>query len=97
MLRPATGTKIHRWIQAQATGDMFYVLRTEPDLAFEFVSDSFTALAGYTPAEFYADPGLLLRMIDVRDLPALESVLVALAGTDIGMDLRWVNRHGHTV
>ena len=82
---------------AEATGDMFYVLRTEPDLAFEFMSDSVTALAGYTPAEFYADPGMLLRMIDVRDLPALESVLAAPVGTDIGMDLRWVHRDGRTV
>ena len=82
---------------AEATGDTFYVLRTEPDLAFEFISDSITALAGYTPAEFYADPGLLQRIIDVRDLPAMASDLAAPVGTDIGMDLRWVHRDGHTV
>ncbi|MGZ4556242.1 MAG: hypothetical protein ACXVXZ_10955, partial [Mycobacteriaceae bacterium] len=28
------------WALAEATGDVFYVLRTEPDLAFEFVSDA---------------------------------------------------------
>ncbi|MGZ4517838.1 MAG: hypothetical protein ACXVXN_07945, partial [Mycobacteriaceae bacterium] len=36
------------WALAEATGDVFYVLRTEPDLAFEFVSDAITALVGYT-------------------------------------------------
>ena len=82
---------------AEATGDVFYVLRTEPDLAFEFMSDSITALAGYTAVEFYADPGLLQRIIDVRDLPAMASDLAAPVGTDIGMDLRWVHRDGHTV
>jgi len=82
---------------AEATGDTFYVLRTEPDLAFEFMSDSITALLGYTALEFYADPGLLQRIIDVRDLPAMASDLAAPVGTDIGMDLRWVHRDGHTV
>jgi PAS domain S-box-containing protein len=82
---------------AEATGDVFYVLRTEPDLAFEFISDSITALLGYTAVEFYADPGLLQRIIDVRDLPAMASDLAAPVGTDIGMDLRWVHRDGHTV
>jgi diguanylate cyclase (GGDEF)-like protein/PAS domain S-box-containing protein len=82
---------------AEATGDVFYVLRTEPDLAFEFVSDAITALLGYTPAEHYADPGLVQHMIDVRDIAAMESNLAAPVGTHLDADLRWVHRDGHTV
>jgi diguanylate cyclase (GGDEF)-like protein/PAS domain S-box-containing protein len=85
------------WALGVATGDVFYVLRTEPDLAFEFVSDSITALVGYTPAEHYADPSLLRRMIDARDIAALESNLAAPLGVVIDVDLRWVHRDGHTV
>jgi diguanylate cyclase (GGDEF)-like protein/PAS domain S-box-containing protein len=85
------------WALAEATGDVFYVLRTEPDLAFEFVSDAITALDGYTPAEHYADPGLVLRMIDARDTAALDSDLAAPVGTHLDADLRWVHRDGHTV
>src|ERR1035437_2202048 len=85
------------WALAEATGDVFYVLRTEPDLAFEFVSDAITALIGYTPAEHYAGPSLLRRMIDARDIAALESNLAAPLGVVLDVDLRWVHRDGHTV
>ena len=82
---------------AEASGDVFYVLRTEPDQAFEFVSDSVTAVMGYTPAEFYADPGLMLRTIDVRDIGVLEVGLASPVGTAIDVELRGVHRDGHRV
>jgi diguanylate cyclase (GGDEF)-like protein/PAS domain S-box-containing protein len=82
---------------AEATGDTFYVLRTEPDLAFEFISDSIATATGYTAAEHYAGADLLQRILDPRDRVALESALAAPVEVPIEVDLRWVHRDGHTV
>ena len=82
---------------AEATGDLFYVLRTEPDLAFGFISDSVATTTGYTAAEHYAGADLLQRILDPRDRVALESALAAPVDVPIEVDLRWVHRDGHTV
>jgi len=82
---------------AEATGDMFYVLRTEPDLAFEFISDSVATVTGYTADEHYAGADLLQRILDPRDRVALESALAAPVEVPIELELRWVHRDGHAV
>lgn len=52
---------------AAELADVVYVIRELPDRAFEYVSPSVEKLTGFTPAEHYADPGLVVSMIDPQD------------------------------
>jgi diguanylate cyclase (GGDEF)-like protein/PAS domain S-box-containing protein len=82
---------------AEGTGDVFYVLRVEPDLAMEFISDSCESLVGYTAAEHYANPGLLDLIVDQRDQALLWGALGAPFGHEIDVELRWLHRDGRVV
>ena len=82
---------------ATALADTVYVLRLEPDVAFEFVSPSVEALVGYSPAEHYADPELGFRLLDPRDVPTLQSAAQAQIDQVIDLRLRWIARDGRLI
>jgi PAS domain S-box-containing protein len=56
--------------------DIVMRYRAEPP-AFEYVSPAATAILGYSPAEFYADPDLGQRMIHPEDREAMSSAYAA--------------------
>nr|WP_319540268.1 PAS domain S-box protein [uncultured Methanospirillum sp.] len=82
--------------------DILYCM-TLPDCRFEFVSSAATRLTGYSPEEFYADPGLIRRLIhpdsrevfskrwddifENRTLPYFEYRITDRYGRD-----RWLNQ-----
>jgi diguanylate cyclase (GGDEF)-like protein/PAS domain S-box-containing protein len=81
----------------EATGDVHFVQQSEPERRFEYVSESVTALLGYSPDEFYADPSLGERLLDSRDqfeAPRIDSVAL---GEVIEEHLRGTARDGSTV
>jgi PAS domain S-box-containing protein/putative nucleotidyltransferase with HDIG domain len=78
---------------AENARDVIYRLRLIPALQVEYVSPSVQKFTGYTPAEFYADPGLICRVIDPDDLPKLKERLI----THESINLRWVHKAGHTL
>jgi diguanylate cyclase (GGDEF)-like protein/PAS domain S-box-containing protein len=82
---------------ASELADVVYVLRTEPDMAFEYVSPSVEALVGYTPQEHYDDPDLGVRLVDHRDLDVLLSATKAPEGQPFDFTVRWVAKDGRTV
>lgn len=52
---------------AENAQDVIYRLRVAGEPGFDYISPAVTALTGYTPEEFYADPTLALRLIHPDD------------------------------
>lgn len=82
---------------ASALPDVEYILRLEPDRAFEYVSDSVISLVGYTPQEHYDDPDLANRLVDPRDLHVLAEAAQVPPGETMEYTLRWIARDGRRV
>jgi len=60
------------------------------------MSPAVTVLTGYTPEDFYADPGLAFRLAHPED--RLEQARAFTAGTDgRTLTLRWIRRDGRPV
>ena len=57
---------------AENARDIIYCYRLAPPPGFEYVSPSATAITGFTPEEYYADPQLAFRLVDPEDRPLLE-------------------------
>ncbi len=57
---------------AEHAQDVISRYRVLPTLAFEYVSPSVEAVLGYPPAAFYADPGLMGRLVHPDDRHLLE-------------------------
>lgn len=91
------------WLTAQlqdlteATGDVHFVQQCEPERRFEYVSESVTALLGYCPDDFYADPLLGERLIDSRDQLEASKIDGVAFGEVIEEHLRGTTRDGSTV
>lgn len=82
---------------ALMSGDFFYTLRVEPDVAFEFISDNVENLMGYTAAEVLEDPGLLFRVVKPQDLPALQQALAQRSSVPRSLHLGWTAKAGENV
>jgi diguanylate cyclase (GGDEF)-like protein/PAS domain S-box-containing protein len=81
----------------EAAGEIYFVLRLQPDLAVEYFSESVVEKIGHTAAELQADPELLGRSVDPRDAAAFAEVLAWPAGRQARHDLRWLGVAGSTV
>ena len=60
----ARGVERQLRMLADNSRDLIFRYRLLPDPAFEFVSPASLAITGYTPDEFYAQPGLIDHLID---------------------------------
>lgn len=85
-----------RWL-LDSTGDAFFVMRTRPDVAMEFITPAITGLVGYTPEEHYADPELVLRLLDEDYRAAAAGAMGAEPGTEFELELCWHHRDGRVV
>jgi PAS domain-containing protein len=91
-----SGTEVFASLTAELA-DVMYLLRVEPDLAFEYVSPSVQALVGYTPEEHYADPQLGWRIVDPRDVDVLHTMVTAPVGEVSDVVIRWRAKDGGKV
>lgn len=82
---------------AELTGDVFYAIRTDPDFAIEFVSDSVSRWGGYSAADYIADPGLLGKILDPRDTDRVAAAFRMELGHDVEVEFRWLHRDGRPV
>ncbi len=57
---------------AENAQDVIYRYRVIPTPALDYVSPSVDAVLGYAPSEFYADPGLMARLVHPDDRLVLE-------------------------
>lgn len=81
---------------AEHAPDIIYHYRLLPEPGFEYVSPAVTAILGYAPADFYADPGLVSRLVHPDDRPRLAGA----ASADVGGEptlLRWLRRDGQLI
>jgi PAS fold len=60
---------------AEHAQSMVFRYRLVPPRGFEYVSPSVTALTGYTPAEYYADPELAFKLVHPEDHHVLQAIL----------------------
>jgi PAS domain S-box-containing protein len=80
---------------AENAPDFIYRYRLVPEPGFDYVSPAATALTGYTPEEFYADPNLIFEMAHPDDYARL----VALKGSQEfpATTMRFVRKDGTTM
>ena len=52
---------------AERASDMIYRFRTTGDLGYEYISPACEELTGFTPADYYADPELMLNRLHPDD------------------------------
>jgi PAS domain S-box-containing protein len=76
---------------------VIYRFRLGDDSQLEYISDAIATLVGYTPAECYADPQLMQKLIHADDAEAMARLLETSNGSVGELQLRWVHRDGHVV
>jgi PAS domain S-box-containing protein len=80
---------------AENAQDVVYRYRLRPQRGFEYVSPAVTAIYGYAPDEFYADPNLGLRIVHPDDADLLRTSMMptvqALADPIV---IRWIHKDG---
>lgn len=88
-----------RWFRemAERSGDVFYVIRTDPDFAIEFISESINDWGGLTAGDYQADSSLFRSLLDPRDADVVAQVMAAEPGVDMEVTCRWVHRDGRPV
>jgi PAS domain S-box-containing protein len=80
---------------AENAQDLIFRYRAERG-RFDYMSPAVTVLTGYTPEDFYADPGLAFRLAHPEDCG--EQTRAFTAGTDgRTLTLRWIRRDGRLV
>lgn len=79
---------------AENAPDIIYRFRVSPDLVVEYVSPAVFPMTGYTPDEFYADPRLAYRMMDVDDRATLKDVVAMKVPASTPVNYRVFRKDG---
>lgn len=88
--------KYYRLIAENAL-DIIYRFQYKPNRGFEYVSSAVTNIIGYTPAEFYADPLLEMKIIHPDDLVALAEFRNKPAKLDRPAVFRLIHKNGTVI
>lgn len=97
MVASSTGDGLYRDL-AQLTGDVYWVVRTHPDEALEFISGEIADIAGHTAEELSSTgPELIMTVVDPRDVSALMSALDIPVGESGYAELRFRHATGRIV
>jgi PAS domain S-box-containing protein len=79
---------------AENAQDLIFRYRIKPTTGFEYVSPSATAMIGYTPEEYYADPELGRKIVHPDDRHLIDEVLSS-PGSHI--TIRWFHKDGRVI
>ncbi len=74
--------------------DVVFRVRLAPRPRLEYVNPAVLALTGYAPADWYADPGLVLRLIHPADRRKLQEAWRSRRLPGRPVVLRWTRRDG---
>jgi diguanylate cyclase (GGDEF)-like protein/PAS domain S-box-containing protein len=87
------------WFRQMANGSavVFFVLRMQPDPAFEFLTDAVEAQIGVPAAEGLADPAAVLGLIDPEYSDQLAELLSMPPGEHTTSEMTWRHRDGHPI
>jgi PAS domain S-box-containing protein len=72
-----------------------YRLLLKPELRFDYVSPSATAITGYTPEDHYNDPQLGFKLVHPDDRILLENTTRYSKGEPL--ELRWIRKDGQII
>ncbi len=80
---------------AEHAEDVIYRYRLRPTQGFDYISPAVTALTGYRPGDFYANPNLYHNLVHPDDLPRVKPPEVLAAQRQPWMqNLRIIRRDG---
>jgi PAS domain S-box-containing protein len=82
---------------AENAKDVVYRYRVQPDIVFEYVSPSTTAITGYTPEEYYARPTLALEATHPDDIPILRAYGESPDLYQKPAIIRWIHKNGSVI
>ncbi len=66
---------------ADRAAHIIFRYRLRPQPGYDYVSEAATRICGYTPAEYYADPELRLRIVHRDDRPLLAEAMMGGVAT----------------
>jgi len=81
---------------AENAEDVIYRIRFLPEMRVVYMNPAVTRILGYTPEEFYADAGLVERIVHPDDRSLMAS-LDENSVTERPITLRWVRKDGDIV
>ncbi|MCB0943641.1 MAG: diguanylate cyclase, partial [Mycobacterium sp.] len=95
----STGLPNSEWFRQLADGStiVFFALRVQPELAFEFLGDAIETHIGCPAAEALADPRAALDQIDPAHADRFAEGLTLPPGEDSTMEFAWRHRDGRPV
>ena len=79
---------------AENAQDLIALYRLNPTPGFEYVSQSSTAITGYTPEEYYADPELAYKIVHPDDMHLLDETL---QHPEAPSTIRWIRKDGRVI
>ncbi len=87
------------WFRRMANGGgvVYFILRVQPDVAFEFLTDAVEHQIGVSAAEGLADAAAVLGLVDPEDSEALTALFGLAPGNEAGAEFTWRHRDGQPV
>ena len=84
------------WFRQMANGSavVFFILRVQPDVAFEFLTDAVESQLGCPAAEGLADPAAVLSLVDPEYSDQLTMLLNLSPGNQTTNEKTWRHRDG---
>ena len=84
------------WFRQMANGSavVFFILRVQPDVAFEFLTDAVESQIGCPAADGLADPAAVLGLVDPEYSDQLTMLLNLSPGNQTTSEMTWRHRDG---
>jgi|GEM_PF-3264159 len=74
--------------------DIIYRYELKPKLRCVYINQAVTSIIGYTPEEYYINPGLIMELIFPDDLSLLESIIQEEISNQPSYSLRVIRKDG---
>lgn len=82
---------------AEHLPDIIYRYRLSPTCGVEYVNAAVTAVTGYAPEAFYADPELMVKLAHPDDRPLLAALASGEIPSGAPLTFRWLRQDGRLI